>query len=135
VKHGRGVGTAGLLVVGAMFFGDPRRGRGCVRRDAHSITPACAFGDGAGYCALAEGRRAEAPFSRRPVAPLVTRAIPGALSMRFRAVALVSLLPASALAAALARRLARHAGLRDRRAEILVILTMTPLPPAGAVAA
>jgi hypothetical protein len=84
------------------------------------IKPACAFGDGAGYCAMAQGGKAGEPWNRRPVVPMVVRALPGTLAQRFRFVAVASVFLATAVSAFLADRIARALGLRDGPSRLAV---------------
>ena len=83
-----------------------------------SIEPSCPF-DGTFYCAAANGARIPAPYSRRPVVPLIARLLPGTLDARFRAIAVGCLLLAIALAIVLGDRIVkqldadRHRGLRS----------------------
>ena len=68
----------------------------------------CGF-DGSAYCQMAAGRLVAEPFSRRPVAPLLVRAIPaGSVIHRFMAVDVVSIAVAAGLLFVLTRRVARE---------------------------
>jgi hypothetical protein len=69
--------------------------------------------DGQGYCNIAEGRRADAPYHRRILLSLVVRALTphlGTVVQRFFVLNVLAALAVSALTALLVRRMARGIG-------------------------
>jgi hypothetical protein len=91
------------------------------------IHPTCAFIDGANYCRLANGLRAIEPFNRRPLVPLVVRAMPASVTEDFRIVAGVSILFSAAASVVLANRIVRRLEIRDRR---LIVVNATAVAAA-----